>query len=62
MTRQLRLIAASLLLSALAAGTASAQQDTLQVSSRYTSHVIFSTDVTYADMSNSQVITAKVVE
>ena len=62
MTRQLRLIAASLLLSVLAAGTASAQQDTLQVSSRYTSHVIFSTDVTYADMSNSQVITAKVVE
>lgn len=62
MTNHIRLIAASLLLSVLAAGTASAQQDTLQVSSRYTSHVIFSTDVTYADMSNTQAIAAKIVE
>ena len=58
----IRLSAASLLLGLLASFGAAAQQDTLQVSSRYTSHVIFSTDVTYADMSNSQVITAKVVE
>ena len=62
MTNHIRLIAASLLLSVFAAGSASAQQDTLQVSSRYTSHVIFASDVTYADMSNPQVIAAKVVE
>ncbi len=58
----IRLLAASLLALLAGAFGAAAQQDTLQVSSRYTSHVIFSTDVTYADMSNTQSITAKVVE
>lgn len=41
---------------------AHAQQDTLRVSTRFTTHVIFSTDITYADMSDSRSIAAKVVE
>jgi hypothetical protein len=41
---------------------ASAQSDTLRVSARYTSHVIFSTDITYADKSDGGSIAAKVVE
>ena len=41
---------------------ASAQSDTLRVSARYTSHVIFSTDITYADKSDGGNIAAKVVE
>ena len=52
-----------LLLLALACATsAHAQQDTLRVSTRFTSHVIFSTNITYADMSDSRAIAAKVVE
>ena len=39
-----------------------AQKDTLFVSSKYTTHVIFSSDVTYADLSNSRSIAAKIVE
>lgn len=46
----------------LSAFTARAQQDTLRVSTRYTSHVIFSSDITYADMSDGRSIAAKVVE
>lgn len=46
----------------LTAFTARAQQDTLRVSTRYTSHVIFSSDITYADMSDGRSIAAKVVE
>ena len=47
---------------AMALLPASAQSDTLRVSAHFTSHVIFSTDVTYADMSNSRSIAAKVIE
>lgn len=42
--------------------SAFAQKDTLKVSSLYTSHIIFSTDVTYADLSNSRTIAAKVID
>ncbi len=49
-------------LSLLISAAASAQSDTLRVSARYTSHVIFSTDITYADKSDGGSIAAKVVE
>lgn len=49
-------------ISLLIALSAFAQKDTLRVSSLYTSHVIFSTDVTYADLSNSRTIAAKVID
>lgn len=42
--------------------SAVAKVDTLYVSHLFTSHVIFSTDVTYADMSNSRVIGVRIVE
>ena len=40
----------------------SGQSDTLQVSSAYTTHLIFSSDITYADLSNPQDIAAKIIE
>ena len=46
----------------ISAAVATAQNDTLRVSSLFTTHIIFSTDVSYADMSNSRTIAAKVVE
>jgi hypothetical protein len=36
--------------------------DTLWLSNAYTTHVIFSTDVTYADLSNNKIVAAKIVE
>lgn len=39
-----------------------AQNDTLWISSDYTTHIIFSTDIIYADLSNSSIIAAKVVD
>ena len=36
--------------------------DTLRVSSLYTTHIIFSTDLIYADLSNTKLIAAKIVE
>ena len=39
-----------------------AQTDTLKISTAYTTHVIFSTDVTYADLSNNKIVAAKIVE
>lgn len=43
---------------------ASAQNipDTLRISDLYTSHVIFNTDLIYADLSNSQTTAAKIIE
>ncbi len=40
----------------------SAQRDTLYVSADYTSHVIFSSDLTYADLSNSRFVIARIIE
>lgn len=45
-----------------AAFSASARVDTLRLSSSYTTHIIFSTDLTYADLSNTQSVAAKIVE
>ena len=39
-----------------------AQTDTLKISTAYTTHIIFSTDVTYADLSNNRIVAAKIVE
>ena len=49
------------IISMLWAALSHAQQDTLKVSARFTTHVIFSMDITYADMSDSRSIAAKVV-
>ena len=51
-----------ILLTALAALTAEAKVDTLRISSAYTTHIIFSTDLTYADLSNSRYVVAKIIE
>lgn len=42
--------------------SASAAIDTLRLSSAYTTHIIFSTDLTYADLSNNKLVVAKIVE
>lgn len=41
---------------------AQAKLDTLRISARYTTHVIFSTDLTYADLSNSTYVAGKIIE
>jgi len=52
-----------ILLAAVTMGAAAqSSQDTLRVSDLYTSHVIFNTDLIYADLSNSQVLAAKIIE
>ena len=53
---------AFILLAALAAITAEAKVDTLRISSAYTTHIIFATDLTYADLSNSRYVVAKIIE
>jgi hypothetical protein len=50
------------ILAAMAALHAGAKTDTLRISSAYTTHVIFSTDLTYADLSNSRYVVAKIIE
>jgi hypothetical protein len=52
----------TLLFTALAFLNAQAKVDTLRISSAYTTHVIFSTDLTYADLSNSRFVIAKIIE
>ena len=59
--RHILLITAVCSLIALPAA-AQSSQDTLRVSDLYTSHVIFNTDLIYADLSNSQVTAAKIIE
>lgn len=55
------LIAGAILLSVLGAA-AQERTDTLRVSDQYTTHVIFNTDLIYADLSNSQAMAAKILE
>jgi len=52
----------ALLISLLTGYQASATVDTLRLSASYTTHIIFATDVTYADLSNSKIVAAKIVE
>ena len=62
--KRLTLILAALLPTLLhGAPTADRQEaDTLRVSDIYTTHIIFNTDLIYADLSNSQVMAAKILE
>lgn len=46
----------------LACASVSASIDTLRLSSAYTTHIIFATDLTYADLSNNKLVAAKIVE
>ena len=39
-----------------------AQTDTLYISTAYTTHVIFSTDLTYADLSNNRIVVARIID
>ena len=52
----------TILISLLTFISAYAQNDTLWLSDAYTTHMIFSTDITYADLSNSRIVAAKIVE
>lgn len=51
-----------ILLLFLSSGTAWAKLDTLRISVNYTTHVIFSSDITYADLSNNKVVAGKIIE
>lgn len=50
---------AALLAASLSAG---AVTDTLRLSTSYTTHIIFATDLTYADLSSSRLVAAKIIE
>lgn len=52
----------ALILSLTALGASAQGADTLRVSELFTTHVIFQTDLIYADLSNSQVMAAKILE
>lgn len=60
--RKASAITAAALLAASVAVHAQGGSDTLRVSHLFTSHIVFSTDVIYADLSNPQILAAKVVE
>ena len=57
---QLRL--AALLLAAGLPAAAQQHSDTLRVSDLFTTHIIFNTDLIYADLSNSQACIGKILE
>lgn len=65
MTDMKRLILFLAALLPLSFGTPAAARegaDTLRVSDIYTTHIIFNTDLIYADLSNSQAVAAKILE
>ena len=51
-----------ILISVLSAGLCFAQTDTLKISSSYTTHLIFSSDIVYADLSSPVDVVAKIIE
>ena len=51
-----------ILISALSACLCFAQTDTLKISSSYTTHLIFSSDIVYADLSSPVDVVAKIIE
>ncbi len=60
--RTRKIISAILLLLASAAVQAQQKSDTLEVSDIFTTHMVFNTDLIYADLSNSQAMAAKILE
>ena len=50
------------IISVLSTSLSFAQIDTLQISSAYTTHLIFSSDIIYADLSNPIGVVAKIIE
>ena len=57
-----RFIAVAALLAAFCAEASAEKIDTLRISEKYTTHIIFSSDIIYADLSNSRVVAAKIIE
>ena len=55
-------IFAFLCLSLVSLAAMGAKIDTLRISQAYTTHIIFATDLTYADLSNSRVVAGKIIE
>ena len=62
MKRISHIIAALALLLLVLPARAQHESDTLRVSALFTTHIIFQTDLIYADISNSQVLAAKILE
>ena len=62
--KRIHLHLAALLLSAAALPAAARQHpaDTLRVSDIFTTHIVFNTDLIYADLSNSQACVGKILE
>lgn len=58
----MRKIALALLAITISSNISFAQIDTLWLSTSFTTHIIFATDLTYADLSNSRVVAAKIIE
>lgn len=61
LTKLLKLTALTILL-AVSYRVEAQQVDTLEISDIYTTHIIFSTDVTFADLSNQTDITGEIIE
>ncbi len=57
-----RFLISVLFLTALSCSYLRAQTDTVYISNLYTTHLVFTTDLTYADLSNTQIVVAKVIE
>lgn len=62
MRKTLITLIASLSVLLCTAPVLSAQKDTLRVSTLFTSHIIFSSDITYANRSNDTVLRSMIVE
>ncbi len=63
MRRTIEALALAALLAAAAHAPLAAQpRDTIHVSDRYTTHLVFSSEINYADLSNQKVITAKIID
>lgn len=62
MNTRVSLLTISILLFSSGMASASERSDTLRVSDLFTTHIIFTTDLIYADLSNSQVMAAKILE
>ena len=62
MKRSFYLLILSAALSAPLGAAAAGPADTLRVSDIFTTHIIFNTDLIYADLSNSQACAAKILE
>ena len=57
-----KIVVSVALLLGVCCGVCNAAVDTLRISHKYTTHVIFASDLTYGDVSNNKVVAGKIIE